>query len=442
MSRRKNALLAGGILVAAVVIAVLLVRMRPQPPQAPAASNLPMVGTVESVEVDGPLTVLGSGTVRPRAEIELAPQVGGRVAWVSPSLVSGGRVRSGEPLLRIEEADYRNAVQQARAQVAQDEVAVLQAEEEARIARTEYRQFLQRRAEDGVAGDPVADSAAQASGLVFREPQMEAARASLERARAQLADAELALARTTLTAPFDGVVRAETVDEGAFRSAGQTVATLFASDAVEVVVPLADEQATLLPGLWALRAEDRRDALPARAVATFGRDRYAWNGYVHRVEASLDEQSRTVDVVVRIPEPFRSGEPVDSSTVEDAPPLLVGQFVDVEIQGREGRWVRLPRRALRTGNEVWAVEDGTIRIVPVRVAQRADGSVFVTGDLAGGTPVVTEGVDVVTQGMKVRLREEAGTGAATAGAADPAGTGDGATADRSGPATTTAGGSP
>lgn len=420
MSRRKNLLLAGGILLAALAVAFLLIRFRSQPPQAPPSSNTPVVGTAAVHAVEGPLTVLGSGTVRPRAEIELAPQVGGRVEWVSPSLVSGGRVRAGEPLLRIEEDDYRNAVQQAQAQVAQDEVSVLQAEEEAGIARREYQQFLERRAADGVQDDPLADSAAQASGLVFREPQLEAARASLERARAQLADARLALSRTTISAPFDGVVRAENVDEGAFRSAGQTVATLYASDEVEVVVPLTDEQATLLPGLWGLRADDREQGLPARALATFGRDRYGWDGYVHRVEASLDEQSRTVDVVIRIPSPFRGGEPLDSSTVEDPPPLLVGQFVDVEIRGREGRWFRLPRRALRTGSEVWAVEDGTVRIVPVRVVQRAEGAVFVTGELDGGTPIITEGVDVVTPGMEVRLRDEVRTAQGDAGSgSDP-----------------------
>jgi multidrug resistance efflux pump len=82
--------------------------------------------------------------VRPRAEIDLAAQVAGRVAFVSPSLVSGGRVRAGEVLVRIEDADYRNAVLQARAQVAQDSVGIFEAEEEARIAEAEYEQFRKR----------------------------------------------------------------------------------------------------------------------------------------------------------------------------------------------------------------------------------------------------------------------------------------------------------
>jgi len=402
MSRRTSFLVAGGILAAAVVLAVLLVSLRSGPPQAPPGNTLPTVGTVAAETLDGPLTVRGSGTVRPRAEIELAPQVGGRVEWMSRSLVSGGRVRNGEVLLRIEDDDYRNAVQQARAQVAQDQVGVLQAEEEARIARQEYDQFVDRRARDGAA----TDSAAQASGLVFREPQLEAARAALERSQAQLADAELALSRTELTAPFDGVVRSESVDEGAFRSAGQTVATLYASDEVEVIVPLSDRDASLLPGLWELRADDGDAGLPARVAALFGTARFAWDGYVHRAETALDESSRTVNVVVRVPEPFRTGEPVGSTESQEAPPLLVGQYVDVELQGRNGTWTRIPRRALRPGDEVWVVEDGSISIVSVRVVQRSESDVYVLGEIPDGATVVTEGIGVATEGMQVQLREQ------------------------------------
>jgi RND family efflux transporter MFP subunit len=421
---RTQLLIAAGILVAAGALAVLMVSLRPEPPRAGPSRMAPAVGTAAAQRYTGPLTVLGSGTVRPRAEIELAPQVGGKVVWVSPSLVSGGRIREGEVLLRIEEDDYQNAVEQARAQVAQEQVAVLQAEEEARIARREYRQFVERRGGDSLpAAAPDAfpgvdpDSAAQASGLVFREPQLEAARASLDRARAQLADAELALQRTVLRAPFDGVVRSEAVDAGAFRAAGQTVATLYASDAVEVVVPLTDEEAALLPDLWELRADEGESTLPARVVALYGRDRFAWGGYVHRVEAALDETSRTLDVVVRVPDPFRTGRPLDSTVVDTPPPLLVGQFADVEFEGRRGTWVEIPRRALRTDNEVWTVEDGLVRIVQVRLVQRVENRVQVVGDIPDGTPVITDGVDVATDGMAVRLRS-AGGDAPVAGPGD------------------------
>jgi RND family efflux transporter MFP subunit len=426
MTTRRNAGIAAGILIGAFVLAVLLVAIRPSPPRTPPPDRTPQVSTQPAAAVEGPLRVRGSGTVRPRAQVELAPQVGGRVEWVSPSFVSGARVDSGQVLLRIERADYENAVRQARAQVAQDEVALLQAREEARIAQREYEQFVARRP-DSLAQLPAA------SALTLREPQLAAAQAALERSSAQLADAELALSRTELRAPFAAVVRSENVDPGGFAVAGQPLATLFAADVVEVVVPLSDEEAALIPGLWATDTEARA-AIDVNVVARIGGDAWAWTGRVDRAEAALDELSRTLDVIVRVEDPFRpgrrqsagpggpdaaraapgetvAGETVAGQAVDlEGPPLLVGQFVDAEIAGREGAYLRIPRRALRTGNEIWAVEaDSLVRILAVEVLQRGDNDVIVRGDLEPGAAVITDGVSLATEGMRVRVRSGGGS---------------------------------
>ena len=95
---------------------------------------------------------------------------------------------------------------------------------------------------------------ADAGPLTLREPQLTAARAALEREEARVADANLALARTRVHAPFSGFVRDESVDVGQYVTPGQPLGRLFAADAVEVVVPLSDANAVLIPGLWELRA--------------------------------------------------------------------------------------------------------------------------------------------------------------------------------------------
>ena len=393
MSRSRNLLLAAGIVGTAVVLAVALAQLRPDPEVRPAESQVPFVSTAPARAGDGPIRVHGAGTVRPRAEIEVAAQVAGKVAWVAPAFQSGGRVRRGQLLFRIDAADYQNRVRQARANVAAQQVALLQAAEEARIAREEYEQFARRRGEGGT-------GTREAGPLALREPQLGAARAALERDSAVLADAELALSRTEVTAPFAGVVRDEAVDVGRLVAAGQPVGRLYAADAVEVVVPLSDADAALIPGLWELRAGDADAGTAARVASGYGDARHVWEGYVDRAEAALDEQTRTIDVVVRIPSPFRAD-----------PPLLVGRFVDVEIDGRAPeRWFALPRPALRPGAEVWALRNGgRIGIVPVRVLQRTDDTVFVSGALAPGQPVVAGGISFATEGMVVRTTFEGPT---------------------------------
>ena len=300
----------------------------------------------------------------------------------------------GRFLFRIDDADYRNRVQQARANVAAQHVALLRAREEAQIARAEYAQF--RREQTDIA---------EANPLALWEPQLEAARASVARDSAVLANAELALARTKVRAPFRGVVQAESIDMGQFVVAGQSVGRLYATDAVEVVVPLSDANAVLIPGLWELKAGDGDRQIRARVIAEYGDGSYAWEGYVDRAEASLDEQTRTIDVIVRVPDPFTSGTRVEAAGVDPGPPLLVGKFVEAQIEGiTPDRYFILRRSALRPGNEIWAVRDDTrLTIVPVRVLQRSDDQVFVTGVLRDGQAVVIGGIQVATEGMAVRI---------------------------------------
>ena len=389
MSRRKSFLVAAGIVLGALAVAAIMIRLRPEPPVREPPSRLPFVTTSAAEAGEGAIPVHGAGTVRPRAEIDVAAQVNGKVAWVSPSFQGGGRLSEGQAMFRIDTADYRNRVRQARANVAAGEVALLQAEEDARIAREEYELFRKRQPD-----------AASATPLTLRQPQLAAARAALERDKAALADAELALSRTEVTAPFTGIVRSEMVDLGQFVAAGQGVGRFYASDAVEVVVPLSDSDAALIPDLWRLRAGDGNRGVRAVVSAEYGDRMHDREGYVDRAEAALDEQTRTIDVVVRVPRPF-SG---------DGPPLLVGQFVEVEIEGvAPERYFTVPRAALRTGNEVWALRSGNlVTIVAVQVLQRSDEVVYVTGSLEPGQPVVVSGLQIATEGMEVRTGTEGG----------------------------------
>ncbi|MYC15771.1 MAG: efflux RND transporter periplasmic adaptor subunit [Gemmatimonadetes bacterium] len=394
MNRGKSLLLASAILLISTIVAYLMVWLRPEPEIRPLTSRAPFAVTASAVVGTGAIPVYGAGTVRPVAKIDVAAEINGKVVWVDPAFQSGGRVRKGQILFRIDDADYRNRVQQARANVAAQHVALLRANEEAQIARAEYAQF--RRDQTDIA---------KANPLALWEPQLEAARASVARDSAVLADAELALARTKVRAPFRGVVQTESIDVGQFVVAGQSVGRLYATDAVEVVVPLSDANAALIPGLWRLEAGDGDRQVKARVIAEYGDGSYAWEGYVDRAEASLDEQTRTINVIVRVPNPFTSGTPVEGAGADPGPPLLVGKFAEVRIEGIiPDQYFILRRSALRPGNEVWAVRDDTLlTIVPVRVLQRSDDKVFVTGTLKASQAVVIGGIQIATEGMVVRI---------------------------------------
>ena len=401
MRKRTGYLVAIAVIAGAVGVATVLVSLAPEPDTHEPPSQVPYVNTAPIVAGDGPIPVRGAGTVRPTAEVDIAPQVGGRVAWVYDGFVSGRHVVAGQTLFRLEEADYELGVRQAEAALAAREVALLEAREDAAIARSEYERYAQRQGEDA----PI-----EPNPLTLHIPQLKAAEAALAREEAALAQAKLALSRTGVTAPFDGVVHDESVDVGQLVTPGQSLGRLFSSAAMEVVVALSDADAALIPRIWQYEGEGQRVA--AVVFAVYGDVAYAWQGYVDRADASLDAETRTMDVIVHVPDPFEPGVPAAASAAgqNKGPPLLVGKFVEVAIEGLvPDEYFTVRRAALQADDEVWMVrDDGTVRVVPVRVLQRIDDDVYVTGELEDGQLAVTGGIRFATEGMKVRTGEARG----------------------------------
>jgi len=506
---RKWLLLALGLLLLGLLGAAALYFFRPQPQAQTPPPQAPFVQTTRAEPGEGPLVVAGNGVVRPRAEIGLSPQVAGRVEYVNPALQSGGSFLDGEVLVRLDPADYRNQVEQARAEVAQRQVELEQARQERAIALEEYRLLrdrLERERGTGPTADvpyegdfrasgrpnvltggtgPAATATAGGAGggaaapggvspLALREPQLEAAQAALQAARARYDNALLALDRTVIHAPFRGMVRSEDVDVGQYVAVGEQLARIYSSDAVEVVVPLTNGRAALIPGLWDLSAAAGNDRIAALVSTDYGGERFGWAGYVDRARGDIDPQTRTVDVVVRVPRPFEPGRPVidgelagtgrppDGAGGRREPPLLVGAFTTVRIKGRRPEdYVVIPAQALRNGDQVWQLararqdpggdgnpdrtgagsgtadgRDGdaraaprwTLNITPVEVIQRTDEVAYVHG-LLPGARIVTNGIQGVTDGMAVRTRTEeemrlqGGGGTAEAGDGQDSGAG-------------------
>jgi len=393
MGKASGFFVALGILAGSVVLAILLVSLAPEPESRELPPQMPFVLTGAATASPGAITVFGSGTVRPAQEVDISPQVGGRIESVNLALVSGGRVEAGQTLFQIEQADYRYRVEVAMADVAARRVALLEARQQAEIAAEEYGSFSRR--QSGAA--PV-----EPSPLTLRQPQLQAAEAAFARAEAELAQARLDLSRTAVAAPFDGYVRTESVAAGQIVAPGQILGSLFAAAAAEVPVALPDGDAALIPALWTLGAGRGPQPAAARVIAEYGGRRFAWSGHVDRPEASVDAQTRTVDIVIRVPEPFVPGSPLDGPAAGGNPPLLIGGFVDVEIEGIAMADVyRIPRAALQAGNEVWVVDGGAVGIVPVRVLQRDDDQAYVSGALADGQSVITGGLQFAVEGMRV-----------------------------------------
>lgn len=385
MSKKKKTLLHLLLTLGLVALGVAgmfkLTASKPEIKKRKPPVALPLVKTVKIKTGPQSVHIFGEGTVRPLKEIDLVPQVGGKVIYVSPALIDGGQFEKGETLLRIDPVDYQLAVTLARAKVKDAESHLQLAREEAAAAREEWR--LLYNGKSGGNTEPPA--------LVAKEPQLAAAKAQLEADKADLRKAQLNLERTELKAPFEGRVSREDVDIGQYVSIGQSLATLYSTEATEIVVPLEDKSLYWfhVPGF----TPGEGPGAQAMVETSFGGREQTWLGEVVRAEGKLDERTRMVNVVVRVDKPYSR-----------KPPLVVGLFVKVKIKGRILPEVAIiPRAALRPDDFVWVVDkDSRLRFRKVNVACIQGDEVFVGSGLEDEEMIVISPLKAVTDGMGVR----------------------------------------
>ncbi|MDD9996400.1 MAG: efflux RND transporter periplasmic adaptor subunit [Rhodospirillaceae bacterium] len=380
--KRKSKVAVAVLAVSLAITAIMLVTSRQLVPSEPEAVA-PTVRVVDVAPASVRMVVHAQGTVSPRTEADLVPEVSGNVMWISPNLVSGGYFEAGEPLLRIDDRDYLSTLERARA-------AVNRTTAEDEFARFELERLQEMEARRLISPSDV-------------ETGMRAARvaaAALDDARAALEQAERDLSRTEVLAPFTGLVRAEQVDPGQFVSRGAPIARLYAVDYVEIRLPIADRQLAYLDLPPMQRGElDEATAPDVVLSAEFAGNQYQWHGKLARTEAEIDLRSRMVNAVARV------NAADNAATDPDYVPPPVGLFVNAEIQGRSTEdIVVLPRSAIRDGNQVLVVDDDNrLRFRTVSIARIYADDAYIDGGLNRGERVCVSALQAVVDGMRVEV---------------------------------------
>ena len=363
--------------------AAALMATAPQLDPEPVVPELLTVQVQEVLPENVRLNVNSQGTVQPSVETQLIPEVSGKIEWTSEGLVTGGYFEQGDELARIETIDYETALERA-------EAAQLRAEAEYQHASFELKrvQSLEER-------KLVSRSNLENAIRIYKINQ-----AALKDARANQKQAEKNLKRTTLRAPFTGLVRSESVDIGQFVSRGQPIGTIYASDIVEIRLPIADNQLAFLEIAPTTRGEIPKDLQPIVTLeANYAGRSLSWQGKIVRSEAEIDSSSRMVQLVAR----------VDNSLNEI--PLSVGLFVNAKILGREARDVfSLPRSALRSSGEVIVVdEENRLRYRKVEPLRLYKDTVLLSYGLSAGERVCLAARKNLIEGTRVNTITQQGS---------------------------------
>lgn len=394
--------LPGLITAASVAGAVVMMRSAESAEREPPELPPPLV---EHVVVDGTAVnprLWGNGVVEPAHEATLSPELSGRITYLSPSLVVGGRVRAGDVLLRIDRRNYELAVKQQRAAVHQRQAELELEQAYGKVARKEWESMMGQANADG--------------RLASREPQREVAEVLVEAAHSALDRARLDLERTVIRAPFNATVRSETVEEGEIATPGQVVVTLVGTDVLWVRVSIPVEHL----GLIGVPGQGAGEGAKARVIQRLGdRGQVERSGRVVRLVNELDPESRTAQVLVEVQRPF---DPPPGEL-----PLLPGAFVEVELEGQGALpVVAVPRLAVIEGHHVWVVDgEQRLRRRELQIAWGDEQSVYATAGLTAGERVVITPPPTALEGMEVRSEAREGAPAQVSSAGGEAGNAEG-----------------
>lgn len=364
---------------------VLLQQLKPEPEKAEEARIGLNVFAEKVRKGDLKVTVRAQGEVRPRREIIVAPQISGRIAYVSPDFIDGGFIKQGQLLVRVEAADYELAVVRAKSGVAAAEQALAREIAEAELARQDIEDL-------GVT---------DASPLARREPQLAQAHAALDSAKAQLKDAELALERTAVYAPFSGRVRERDVDIGQVVATGQSLGRIFANDVVEVSLPLDDDEMGRLGLPIAFAASNTQPGPVVDFTAVVGGIQRHWTGEVVRTAAAVNSQTRQINVIAELKDPYGAG-------ADDGAPMAPGLFVDAEIQGKTIPDVLIaPRASLRGDDRIFIgdPDTGKLSIHTVDLIYSDPDGAYVRTGIEDGEFAITSPIQAAFDGMNITVME-------------------------------------
>lgn len=304
-------------------------------PELQAMETKPVLITVEGMTLKKtiyPVRVASQGAVQPRTRSTLLPEVAGMIVEVSPSFRPGGFFEKDEVLVKLDPVDYETAVTVAKASVALAKVTLVEEQAKSEQALENWKAL-------GRQGTP--------SELVSRSPQVARAKADLAAAEARVVKAERDAQRTIIRAPYAGQVLEQAVDVGQYVSLGTTLGRIFATDFVEVRLPLPERESRYvnLPERYRDGAVTAPPAKVKLRTSSAGKN-VTWEGRLVRVESALDQETRQTTAVAQIDDPF-------SKRADGAPPLKIGQFIEADIEGDplEDVFV-IPRTVVRAGNEI------------------------------------------------------------------------------------------
>lgn len=367
------------------------------------------------------------GVVQSPTTWNAVAQVSGEVEFRSTNAEVGRFVEAGEVLLRIDQEEYQIAVRQIQAATAETNARLQNLD--AQEASTQKLVTIERESlalletnygrvkesfEKGAASPGEVDNArreylSQLARVTDLESVLNgypsdraALEATLQVHHADLENAQLAIRRTEVKAPFSGRVTEVLAEVDEFVGVGQQLLTVVDISQAEIVINTPPNQLrrAMAPASIAgpeVGLQAMRNLLEDRGVSALVRlplvePNVTWLGSIDRVGASLEPSTRTLPIYVLVEDPYGQFSP------GTRPPLIEEMYCEVELRANAvADRSLIPRSAYHDGF-VHLVRDD--RLVRQRVEESFRvGDYIAVGGLEVGSLVIVSELQFVLDGM-------------------------------------------
>jgi membrane fusion protein (multidrug efflux system) len=354
--------------------------------------------------------------------VELRARVEGFLEEVT--FADGARVEKDQVLFRIERTRYEAEVERAKARLAKAESDLILAREQVSRVRAEadmqqalaslgkadqdvarFRPLAEQRAipqqdlDTAISAQKAAQASVEAARAVLRNAEASTAayiretEAAVRSAGADVVEAELNLAYTTIASPIAGTIGSRQVDVGNLVGRGEStlLATVSASDPIRTQFSISEADYLRLLARVAAAAGPR-DQAEFELILADG-STYPHRGRLRSVERTLDVTTGTLPIEAEFPNPdglIRPGQfgrvRVVLDQIEDA--VLVPQRAVKEMQGAKTVYV------------VAADDKVQLRSITVSDDRIGDSFIALTG-VKAGERVIVEGIQKARPGQPV-----------------------------------------
>lgn len=291
--------------------------------------------------------VTAVGTLRAKDSVVLRSEITGRITKIN--IEEGARVQKGQVVVQLDDSVARAQLQQAQASLA------LASSQDRRARELTKQGFISQQARDEAAS------------------QLQVQRAAVALAQAQLE-------KTTIVAPFDGLIGLRDVSVGDYVGPGAALVPIESVDPLQVDFRIPEQYLPLVhPGLT-LRIGF--DALPGQVR----------EGRVGAVSPSIDVGGRSILLRANV------------GNADDM--LRPGMFARVQLQFADDKVLTVPETALVASGEarfVYRINNERAERVGVEIGQRRAGRVEILSGLAEGDEVVVAGLQKVIDGAPVTI---------------------------------------